>query len=83
MSQINLRVRPAFEKALARFMKVRGFSTKSEAIRVAVAEGLERALGDRSQVADFHSWRGAALRVPPNPNPRFASDDDLWKKNGG
>lgn len=77
MAQINLHAKPEFERDLARFMRLRGIETKSEAIRVAVRESLERASRQRPPV-DFKEWLGAALEAPQNPEPRFRSDDDLW-----
>ncbi|MCP5463983.1 MAG: hypothetical protein H7A33_03065 [Deltaproteobacteria bacterium] len=28
---------------------------------------------------DFHTLHGLALKAPKNPNPRFKTEDDLWK----
>lgn len=77
MSQINLHVTPAFERALARLMRLRQFATKSEAIRVAVEEAAGRAA--RPRATDFAAWRGLGKRAAVNPKPRFRSDDDLWR----
>lgn len=82
MAQLNLHVKPDFERDLARFMRLRGLKTKSEAIRLAVREGLERARGSGSPTS-FRGWIGAGLAVEPNPNPRFRSDDDLWQSDDG
>ena len=81
MSQLNLHVKPEFERDLARLMRLRGISTKSEAIRLAVRETARRAQRS-SKRTDFASWKGAALAAALNPRPRFASDDDLWGENG-
>lgn len=78
MTQLNIHMTPEFEKRLAQLMRLRGLKTKSEAVRVAVAEAVGRAIED-SEAADFGAWRGAALRAPLNPRPRFQSDDDLWR----
>lgn len=78
MPQINLNVTPEFEESLARFMRLRRIRTKTEAIRTAVVEGLQRAAAGGG-IADFRQWRGAALRAPANPRPRFPADADLWK----
>ena len=78
MAQINLHASTAFERALARFMRVRGIRTKSEAIRIAVQECLERACRSGA-TTDFKAWVGLAKRAPLNPEPRFRSDDDLWR----
>ena len=78
MSQINMHVKPEFERDLARFMRLRGLETKSEAIRVAVREGLERAQATPARES-FASWAGAGLAAATNPDQRFESDDDLWR----
>ncbi len=78
MSQLNLHLKPDFERNLQSFMRMREIKTKSEAIRVAVREGLERAIEERGGGTDFHRWIGAALGEGENPEPRFQSDDDLW-----
>ena len=80
MSQLNLHLKPDFERDLARFMKLRGLSTKSEAVRVAVREGLERALRAGGSATDFRKLVGTGLRAAVNPQPRFESDDDLWSR---
>lgn len=81
MSQLNLRVKPEFERDLARLMRLRGIPTKSAAIRFAVRETLER-LQRSSAGTDFTRWKGAALAARLNPKPRFESDDDLWSRDG-
>ena len=77
MAQLNLNMTPEFEEALRRFMRLRGIRAKSEAIRVAVREGVERSIGAVGR-SSFAPWLGAAARAPENPKPRFASDSDLW-----
>ena len=78
MGQLNMHVTPEFDEALTELMRRRHVATKSEAIRVAVLEAVARLRGERSRV-DFKEWIGAGLAVPPNPNPRFRSDEDLWR----
>jgi metal-responsive CopG/Arc/MetJ family transcriptional regulator len=78
MGQINLRVTEEFEQTLARFMRVRGIRSKSEAIRAAIREGLQAAT-DRKGHVHFRAWLGAAAGPGENPNPRFKSDDELWR----
>jgi len=58
-------------------MRARGIGTKSEAVRIAVEEGLERAL-EQPRRTDFSELRGLACGDGENPSPRFTSDDDLW-----
>jgi hypothetical protein len=76
MSQLNIHITPVFEETLEKFMRIRKIRTRSDAIRIAVAEALERTLP--SQKPDFSSWLGCANTAPLNPAPRFGSEDDLW-----
>ena len=78
MGQLNMHMSPAFEQTLKKFMRARGIKSKSEAIRVAVEEGLLRASA-RARPAQFGDWLGLGKHAPENPRPRFASDDDLWR----
>lgn len=82
MTQLNLRVKPDFERDLQRLMELRGIRTKSRAIRLAVREALEAALGGARRT-EFNAWIGAALRAPLNPSPRFRDADDLWAPRDG
>ncbi len=77
MAQLNMHLTPEFEDSLATFMRVRGLRTKSEAIRVAVREGLQRAL-QQTRTTDFAAMRGLATAVPENPDRRFRDEDELW-----
>ena len=77
VSQLNVNLTPQFERALERFMRLRSIATKSEAVRLAVLEAAAREERARRR-PDFQRWRGAALATPPNPAPRFKSEDDLW-----
>ena len=77
MPQLNIQMTPEFAEALERFMRMRALKTKSEAVRVAVQEGLERARAE-GQDRDYTSWLGLGLLAPQNQKPRFVSDDDLW-----
>ncbi len=77
VAQLNIHTTAAFEAALRKFMRLRGLSNKSEAVRLAVEEAAERAAARRPR-KDFSALRRAGLRAPVNPAPRFASDDDLW-----
>lgn len=77
MAQLNINLTREFEVALERFMRLRGLRTKSEAIRLAIQEGVERSLEGAGR-SSFSSWLGAATRAAVNPHPRFTSDDELW-----
>jgi len=76
MKQLNLNVTQDFERDLRRFMKKKGITRKSDAIRRALHEAAARSQGPSD--FDFHSWIGLALKAPLNPKPRFKSEDDLW-----
>lgn len=78
MHQLNIRLTREFEVALREFMRRRGLPSKSEAVRVAVAEALAREVANAG-APDFWTWIGLALGAPVNATPRFASDDDLWR----
>lgn len=77
MGQLNINLTPAFEEALTKYMKIRGIRSKSEAVRVAVQEGLERSMASHREV-DFGSWLGSARGPGENLSPRFSSDHQLW-----
>ena len=78
MSQLNIHMTPAFERVLKRFMQIRKIRTKSEAIRLAVQESLEREIRDASST-DFTSWLGLGRTARENPTPRFPSHEALWE----
>ena len=77
MAQLNVHLTSEFEQDLHRFKDLRGLPSKSEAVRVAVREALERELRQPPRV-DFREWLGLARQAPLNPNPRFGSHDELW-----
>jgi len=76
MSQITIHLTAEFEQALADFMRLRQIKTKSDAIRAALQEALEREQR-RRMTPDFSRWVGLGTQAPENPAPRFRSDDDL------
>ena len=77
MPQLNIHLTPEFQRSLVEYMRLRHLKTKSEAVRQAVSEALERERS-RRRAADFATWLGLGNRAPQNPRPRFHSDDDLW-----
>lgn len=77
MPQMNIHLTPEFQQSLLEYMRLRHLKTKSEAVRQAVQEALERERS-RRQTTDFTTWLGMGNRAPQNPHPRFQSDDDLW-----
>jgi Arc/MetJ-type ribon-helix-helix transcriptional regulator len=78
MPQLNIHLTPSFQNDLAEYMQRRRLRTKSEAVRQAVAEAVERERS-RHRPTDFSRWLGLATGVPQNPHPRFPSDDNLWE----
>jgi hypothetical protein len=78
MSQLNIHITAAFEHDLRKFMRMRHLKSKAEAIRTAIKEGLEHAM-PQIKPLDFSSWEGLGKQIPVNKNPKFHSDDDLWK----
>jgi hypothetical protein len=76
MRQLNLNVTEEFERDLRRYMRQKGITKQSEAIRQAVREAVAKA--SAASHSDFRSWLGLGLKAPLNPKPRFRSEDDLW-----
>lgn len=77
MAQLNVHLTSDFERDLRRFKDLRGLPSKSEAVRVAVREALEREIRQPPRV-DFRTWFGLARKAPLNPGPRFEFHDELW-----
>lgn len=77
MSQLNIHVTASFEKDLNKFMKLRHIQTKSEAIRLAIKEGIQHAAAHVAP-GNFTDWLGLATQAPVNKKAKFSSDDDLW-----
>ncbi len=77
MAQLNINQTPEFDSDLARLMRVRKIRTKSEAIRLAVKESLQRAL-EESSSSSYGDWIGMACGTGENPNPRFQDHSELW-----
>jgi hypothetical protein len=78
VAQLNINMTPEFERALERLMRLRGITTKSEAVRVAVLEAADRHRA-RGRPEAIRALRGAGLRAPLAAKPTFSSEDDLWK----
>lgn len=76
MRQLNLNVTEEFERDLRRFMRQKGITKQSEAIRQAVRDAVAKASADSH--SDYRFWLGLGLKAPLNPKPRFRSEDDLW-----
>jgi hypothetical protein len=77
MAQINLNTTPEFERQLATLMRLKSIPTKSEAIRMAVAEQAKAAQMSQRR-RDFSALVGI---LKPEQPARFADDDALWAKD--
>ena len=77
MARLNLNMTPEFKKDLEKYMRQRGITTKSEAIRMALHELVT--LLNVSKKSDFDSWLGAGLKAEHKSTRKFRSEDDLWK----
>ena len=78
MTQLNIHMNQVFEKELLKFMKLRHITTKAEAVRIAIREGLAHSIG-HPKSNDFSAWVGLGNQIPTNKKTKFRSDDDLWK----
>jgi hypothetical protein len=76
MRQINLNVTPEFDQDLRTYMRRKGITSKSEAIRRAVHEGAANSSSEPD--TDYHSWIGLGLKAPLRQKRRFKTEDDLW-----
>jgi Arc/MetJ-type ribon-helix-helix transcriptional regulator len=89
MPQLNMHLTPAFRRDLAQFMRLRKIESKSEAIRVAVEEALAaekkkaaQAIADAKQREAIQGLLGLAKTWgPPDPNPKFLDDEEMFLKD--
>ena len=77
MPQINLNVTPQFAEDLERLVRLRGLPNRSQAIRVAVREAVERALAE-APAGGIASLQGIAVQGARRRR-RFTDDDGLWE----
>ena len=78
MSQLNIHMTPAFERALRQYMRARGIKTKSQAIRTAIEEALEQSKSKPS--IPWKQLLGSASHLTQTPRRQWLTDDDLWEK---
>lgn len=78
MKQINLQTSKELERDIGDYMKLKGIAHKSEAIRQAVKESVER-LRQARIATDFYSWIGLALSPAPPSRPSQKDEDELWE----
>lgn len=80
MSQLNIEVSPDFWEKLKKFMDLRGIANRSDAVRLAVEEALEKT-NEKPKV----SWKqllGAGLVGELQPRDQWMTEDKLWDGNG-
>jgi metal-responsive CopG/Arc/MetJ family transcriptional regulator len=80
MSQINLQVTNDFIKSLKFYMRKRGIKTKSQAIRQAIQDAVERiskAEEDDGTVG-LEDLLGIGVGNNLNHSPHFKNDSELW-----
>lgn len=82
MAQLNIHLNADLEENLARLVRLKGLRSKSDAVRIAVKEAVERETRMRTTI-DFRQWIGLGLKAPVNRKPRFQSDDDVWGEERG
>jgi hypothetical protein len=57
-------------------MRLRQFTSKSDAIRTALREAVARCSDTRDY--DYRAWLGLGLQAPRNKRRRFCTEDELW-----
>ena len=77
MAQLNINQTPEFESDLTRLMRIRKLRTKSEAIRWAVKESLQRAL-EQNEGGPYMDWIGMGCGAGENPTPHFRDHSEVW-----
>lgn len=77
MKPLILNVTPEFERDLLHYMKQKGITNKSEAIRQALHEAADQELNSDY---DFRSWLGMGLKAPLRKKRRFHGEEELWSR---
>jgi len=79
MKQLNVQLDDRLVEGLQLLIKHRGLRGKSEAVRVAVREAVERLLNSRPPASALRESLGFALAVgKAKSRGRFKTEDDLW-----
>jgi Arc/MetJ-type ribon-helix-helix transcriptional regulator len=79
MKQLNIKLDSHLAKGLEILIKRRRLAGKTEAVRVAVREAVERLLNSERAKRTFRDSLGCAMSIGKlNPQPRFKTEDDLW-----
>jgi len=79
MAQLNINLAPEFQENLEKLMRLRGITSKSEAVRIAVKEAVERESAHKPMV-EWASLIGWAKQFPEDPNAKLITEDELWEK---
>lgn len=78
MSQININITREFAKDLEELMKFAGIKSKSDAIRLAVHDMLNKVKSKRKS-KNFRSLLGMGLKAPVRTKG-LLDEDSLWEK---
>ncbi len=78
MGQLNIYTDAKFEKKLKKYMRERGFKSKSSALRNAFEESIQNL--EKKKNSSFKSWLDFDPKTPFVSNPRLKTEDDLWEK---
>lgn len=79
MAQMNINLSPEFQENLAAFMRLRGLHSKSEGVRVAVREALDRETARMPKV-DWTRLIGWANQLPEGREAKSLDEDAIWEK---
>ena len=79
MSLFTINLTKDFLEDLKAYMRLKGLSKKSEAIRTALKEALIHSKASKRNF-NYRSWVAKGLRAPLNSRSRFSGEDDLWEK---
>lgn len=79
MALFTINITKEFLEDLRSYMRLKGFSKKSEAIRTALKEAVHHAK-TKKRTTNFRSWTAMGLRAPLNSKSRFSNEDEIWEK---
>lgn len=79
MKQLNIQLDQRLARGIEILIKERNLKGKSEAVRLAVQEAVDRLLGARGSGAALRNSLGFALSIGKvKSTRRFKSEDELW-----
>lgn len=79
MTHIDVELPPTLQEDLETLMRLRGITSESEAICIAVKEALQRQTTHKPNM-QWASLIGWANRYPSAPNAKPITEDDLWER---